>query len=84
MCNFYIMYYYTPTKGEETDGIPCYSSPKVQELKDKYPSDTDVPLDEVSSDDAPLEKVSSSAEVHDTEDNIERLEKFVEDWRFHV
>jgi len=84
MCNFYIMYYYTPTKGEETVGIPCYSSPKVQELKDKYPSDTDVPLDEVSSDDAPLEKVSSSAEVHDTEDNIERLEKFVEDWRFHV
>ena len=79
------MYYYTPTGGEVTDGIPCYYSPKVQELKNNYPSDTDVPLDEVSSADIPLEKVSSSsAEVHDTEDNIERLEKFVEDWRFHV
>lgn len=67
-----------------THGIPCYYSPKVRELENNYPRDTDVPLDEVSSADVPLEKVSSSAEVHDTEDNIERLEKFLEDWRFHV
>ena len=58
MCNFYMMYYYDPAEGHSTD-----SCGMVELQADKYPSETNVPLDHEAAEEMNMKRYIEGTEI---------------------